>query len=92
MGANEKHEATYHGGEYVPGTVRVRQEYINGRRFGEIYSKRDFGVEFDRWLAQVKSDAWDEGSMASESLSCANPPCGACEGCSKPLINPYREQ
>lgn len=55
MGANEKHEAAMHG--HTPTTQDVREEYRNGRQFGEIYSKTDFRAEFDRWLAAVRSEA-----------------------------------
>ena len=40
--------------EYTPTTGQVRQLYAN--------SMDPEG--FDRWLAQVKSDAWDEGYLA----------------------------
>lgn len=55
MGANEKYEAAMHG--HVPSTVDVREEYRNGRQFGELYSKTDFRAEFDRWLATVRAEA-----------------------------------
>lgn len=55
MGANEKHEAAMHG--YVPSTESVREEYRNGRQFGELYSKTDFRAEFDRWLETVRAEA-----------------------------------
>lgn len=40
--------------EYTPTTGQVRQLYAN--------SMDPEG--FDRWLAQVKADAWDEGYLA----------------------------
>lgn len=57
MGADEKHAATYHDGQYTPTTESVRQEYRNGRKFGELYSKTDFSAEFDRWLETVRAEA-----------------------------------
>ena len=57
MGANEKFDAATHGGEYVPSTESVREEYRNGRQFGELYSKTDFRAEFDRWLETVRAEA-----------------------------------
>ena len=37
-------------------TDYVRNEFIRG-----AYSEREMSLEFDRWLDQVKADAWDEG-------------------------------
>lgn len=58
MGANEKHEATYHGGEYVPSTEIVRLLF----KIGRVTRKSDVGTEqmnaeFERWLETVRAEA-----------------------------------
>jgi len=69
MGANEKHAATYHGGEYTPTTAVVHSIYMTAWNSTvdpvdqqEVQDKaRD---EFTRWLetvrAEAKAEAWDE--------------------------------
>lgn len=55
MGANEKHAATYHGGEYTPATENVEYSYVAHRS-----SKVDLITghhEFTRWLETVRSEA-----------------------------------
>lgn len=87
MGANEKHTATYHGGEYTPTTAIVHSIYMTAWNSTadpvdqqEIQDKaRD---EFTRWLEQVraeaKAEAWAEGHAAGE-------------GSVKAKDNPYKE-
>ncbi|MFC9934599.1 hypothetical protein [Glutamicibacter sp. NPDC127525] len=54
MGANEKHAATYHGGEYTPSTKAVRASFSHHRDAGmETYNA---GI-FDRWLETVRAEA-----------------------------------
>lgn len=89
MGANEKYEAAMHG--FIPATDEVRALYVAGTPAHRVSIHSGY-AEFDRWLASVKAEAWDEGAMASESLSCENPPCGVCEHCGTPLGNPYRRE
>lgn len=89
MGANEKYEAAMHG--HVPSTADVREEYRNGRQFGELYSKTDFRAEFDRWLATVKAEAWQEGREAgSENQIHWNG--NWYTGGHVEITNPYKEQ
>lgn len=59
MGANEKHQAAYHG---VLSVHTVRGRYCDGtyRQTGHTTD----GEEFDRWLAGVKAKAWDEGQQS----------------------------
>lgn len=62
MSANEKHTATYHGGEYTPTTAIVHSIYMTAWNSTadpvdqqEIQDKaRD---EFTRWLEQVRAEA-----------------------------------
>lgn len=58
MGANEKHDATYHGGAYVPDTDVIREQYVAGAMVtGFAYSRTEARTEFDRWLAQIRTEA-----------------------------------
>lgn len=66
MGANEKHAATYHGGEYTPATENVEHSYVAYRSSKvELITGHH---EFTRWLetvrAEAKAEAWDEGHDA----------------------------
>lgn len=51
--------------EYVPTTDDLRKAWVEHTWAygGTVIAKR----EFDRWLAQVKADAWDEGYRAGWS-------------------------
>lgn len=55
MGANEKYDATYHGGQYTPATENVEHSYVAYRS-----SKVDLITghhEFTRWLESVRAEA-----------------------------------
>lgn len=83
MGANEKHAATYHGGEYTPTTEQVREACILGHYpLPSLKQRSELGADFDRWLAKVraeaKAEAWAEGHAAGE-------------GYVKAKDNPYKE-
>lgn len=59
--------------EYTPTTQEVRNHYL---------ALDEDRAEFDRWLAQVRADVWDEGADAGaeyEQSRLGNPP-----------VNPYR--
>lgn len=43
-------------------------------------------IEFNRWLAKVKAEAWDEGFAGGLGDGCS------CDGCLKWVSNPYREE
>ncbi|MGP9782571.1 hypothetical protein ACT3UQ_08935 [Glutamicibacter sp. AOP12-B1-11] len=59
MGANEKHEAAYHGGEYVPDTPTTEQirsawtDPAPGVSDEQFYSAE----AFDRWLSEARAEA-----------------------------------
>lgn len=56
MGADEKHAATYHGGEYTPSTGQVRNAY--GAHLADCRPvSTDALNEFDRWLETVRAEA-----------------------------------
>ncbi len=58
--------------DYTPTTEEVWRAYINWEYGGP-------GAEFDRWLAEVKAEAWADGASAGCMCSVAEPP------------NPYRQ-
>ena len=73
MGADEKHAATYHGGEYTPTTNDIREVWGGFSEYGGLVIRPsgtatfldDRYAEFDRWLetvrAEAKAEAWHEG-------------------------------
>jgi hypothetical protein len=72
--------------EYTPTTEEVRARYQTASRnkFGHRDPKRITDTEFDRWLAKVRAEAWDEGySAAAEYVD--GPDWAA------PPPNPHRE-
>ncbi|MGV2855389.1 hypothetical protein ACNPON_17565 [Glutamicibacter sp. AGC13] len=73
MGANDKHEATYHGAEYTPDTTRVRHGYVDhvdysAQLHGLPSNDKGAGEAFDRWLetvrAEAKAEALEEAASA----------------------------
>lgn len=70
MGADEKHAATYHGGEYTPTTDELRDIWVDYNlnplpRSQGIPLVETAQADFNRWLetvrAEAKAEAWDEG-------------------------------
>ena len=69
-------------------TDYVRNEFIRG-----AYSEREMSLEFDRWLDQVKADAWDEGAKAIKScLTTAVDGSIVWDWETEEPTNPYRKQ
>lgn len=63
MGANNKYDATYHGGQYTPATENVEHSYVSYRS-----SKVDLVTghdEFTRWLETVRAEAKAEALRES---------------------------
>ncbi len=59
--------------EYTPTTEEVRHAHVGKQavcvNHGDWITEEqwaEFGAEFDRWLASVKADAWEEGFDAGE--------------------------
>lgn len=44
--------------EYTPTTEEVRNDYRFSIKRPDICGK-DFGFEFDRWLNEIRAEAWD---------------------------------
>lgn len=55
--------------DYTPTTEEIRESYVLMQKCG-AYPEPE--AEFDRWLADVKAQAWHEGLEAAE-LGVANP-------------------
>ena len=76
MGANEKHAATYHGGEYTPNVNDLAGKCINDDDSIQITPEM-----FDRAIAKIKAEAWDacarsivyEDGTPVEIMSLTNP-------------------
>ena len=47
--------------EYTPTTEQVREAWRTARHDPGVLPDDVAFAEFDRWLAQVKADAWHEG-------------------------------
>ena len=77
----------------VPTTEEVRDSYRYSNQRPDICGK-DFGIEFDRWLAkhdaEVAARAWSEGWSARASRGYAHLKVGECVP-PPAHINPYRE-
>jgi hypothetical protein len=67
--------------DYTPSTEEVRNQYSgfstsNSNHTGQVYINL---AKFDRWLAEVKAEAWDRGYEA-----------GLTDFASSMTTNPYR--
>ena len=81
--------------EYTPKTEKVRRywQYGSNAWLDSLANDRDpdglFGAEFDRWLAEVKAEAWNEGAVY------AAVECGAIDDKTQPWLavgkNLYRK-
>ena len=80
MGASEKHDATYHGGEYTMELGRVRHAAT------EPYGERITGAEFDRWLEAVRAEAKAEAlrEVASDLENASVSPIWCWDKCGDP--------
>lgn len=94
MGANEKHDATYHVREYTPATEEVEDSYTMDQvqtnlRKSTVVARE----EFRRWLetvrAEAKAEAWDECANHISDVDDFAPPRLAGE---LKQANPYKEQ
>ena len=68
----------------LPIAERIREAFMDGA-FTYEWSLEN-GEVFDRWLAEVKAEAWDEGFTEGLGDGCS------CDGCLKWVSNPYREE
>ena len=64
--------------DYTPTTEEVRARY-NADEFGYSAGLNDPCPEFDRWLAEVKAQAWEEGMLVGQDNYYGSP------------SNPYRQ-
>ena len=49
--------------EYVPSETTVRLAYLREKTVGTAHDMEQARAEFDRFLARVKRDAWEEGAQ-----------------------------
>lgn len=69
---------------YVPTTEEVRDAWRNS-----TFDALD-GTEFDRWLADVKAEAWEEGERVGYENAMTDQ--RGLQGHGHYTPNPYREQ
>ena len=67
--------------EYTPTTEEVRNALIRSAPLDEWELR---GTQFDRWLADVKAQAWEEGYDTCFDLTTK-------PGDTYPYVNPYRK-
>lgn len=58
--------------DYVPDEYTAKQMYVLQRQSMHNHISPDYGAEFDRFIAKVKADAWDEGLQVGWE-ECQNP-------------------
>lgn len=68
--------------DYTPTTEEVYRRHWRGTPLRSVDGLREH-VALDRWLAEVKAQAWEEGAIHTS-------PC-KCEECVEILHNPYRQ-
>ena len=88
--------------DYTPPTEQVREIYAEIRHESTRLGLNPHRAEFDRWLEQVKAEAWDEGHRTPQDREPDDCQCGAWyEGeCACGLFgtgtiitpNPYRKE
>ena len=68
---------------YTPSTRRVRAAYVHGVGGSTWYEGKAESLQkdFDRWLAEVKAEAWEEGYDS-----------GAVRNYMDSPANPYRQE
>lgn len=68
--------------DFTPDEEQVREQYTQEQppQIGSVAEKR---AEFDRFIARIKAEAWDEGAEALQAAA-IHP--------RSPLLNPYREE
>ena len=82
------------GEQWTPTTDDFRQVWAAFNGYGGLVTRphsvsMDEGyAEFDRWLAQVKADAWDEGHDAATDEA----PDGVWPDAWIDTPNPYRQE
>ena len=68
-------------------------EVVTAETEGQLYALHRAHVAevLDKHMQEREAGAWDEGAEAEASAACENPPCGVCNGCFTPVVNPYKE-
>ena len=76
--------ATFKGNPYTPTTEQVRAGYA----WRDNVGSKTYETEFDRWLAEVKAQAWEEGITAFDQAIIKD----VDDPWSQLPDNPYREE
>ena len=73
--------------DYTPPTEQVREIYAEIRHESTGLGFDPHRAEFDRWLEQVKAEAWDEGFADG-----VNHDLGDWDNAPAIINNPYRQE
>lgn len=91
MGANGKHDATHHGGEYTPDYTYVKTIFamnaktpVSGGHPDILWEERN--EQFDRWLESVRAEAKAEAlrEVASDLENASVSPIWCWDKCGDP--------
>ena len=69
---------------YTPTTEQMHDVYVRADIAG-YKPRKEYEAEFDRWLDQVRAEAWDEGHNAGQHNEHEYRPRRA-------MTNPYRQE
>ena len=75
--------------DYVPDEYTAKQMYVLERQSMHNHISPDYGAEFDRFIADVRADAWDEGLQAGWE-ECQNPDPFVNDWWDSKAPNPHR--
>ena len=73
--------------DYTPPTEQVREIYAEIRHESTRLGLNPHRAEFDRWMEQVKAEAWDEGFTDG-----VNHDLGDWDNAPSIINNPYRQE
>lgn len=94
MGANEKREATYLGGEYVPGVRDLRNAYVAMRdpdmRLSE--TRAEFNRAVEKIKVEAKAEALNEAADAMDADMTIRDPLRLKSDWLRNRANQYKEQ
>jgi hypothetical protein len=68
----------------------LQRAWVFWKCYGTVVTTESANEVFNRTIAKIKADAWDEGAMDMLNVMCAVPACGDCNGCEAELVNPYK--
>ena len=79
--------------DYTPTVGELRQAYVeaSGASMAQESYYAEQLAEFERGIARIKAEAWEEGNRAGASDQAAWDGWRYCPGDKHPIPNPYRE-